>query len=67
MTSRLLTLTDIAKVLRMAPESIREFCEQGLLPAQNVDGDWVMWADELKEWMADNPPAPPIDDDDPLF
>jgi len=72
MPNRLLTLNDMWKLVGTPVKDLERICELGLLPAEKIDGAWVIWEDDFKKWWEAKQRNvgklrhPPPQDDDPF-
>jgi excisionase family DNA binding protein len=46
-----LTVDEVAKILRLAPYTIREYAKAGLLPAYKTRRQWRFKKTEIEEWL----------------
>lgn len=49
-----LTPAEVANVLRVAPATVRRWCEDGTMPCARIGGRWRIDAAELDVWLAEH-------------
>ena len=52
-TEPLWTVDDVAKYLRLEPETVRKMARNGRLPAIKVGRVWRFKREKVKEWVTD--------------
>jgi excisionase family DNA binding protein len=57
MTSKWLTIGQIADYLQVSREKIYRLCQKGKMPASKVGGQWRFDAQEVDEWVRKQRPA----------
>ena len=62
----MIPVTDLARTLGLSEKYVVGLCERGRLPAQKVDGAWVIWEDDMDAARGTELPIEPAMDDDPF-
>ncbi len=47
----LLTLKEVAKLLRLSPQTLYKMLEQGEIPAVKIGSQWRFDREQLKSWL----------------
>jgi excisionase family DNA binding protein len=54
-----LTIPEVAKLLRVTPKVVREQCARGCIPARKIGGSWRIEQSTLMRWFQDQEAACP--------
>ena len=63
---RMIPVKDVARTLGLSEEYLARLCEQGRLPAQKIEGAWVIWEDDMDGARGTRLPIELAMDDDPF-
>lgn len=54
----LMTLKEVAKLLRLSPQTLYKMLEQGEIPAVKIGSQWRFDREQLKSWLSNHSSEP---------
>ena len=51
MLENLMTVKEVAALLRVSPQTLYKMLEQGLIPAVKIGSQWRFDRDQIREWI----------------